>query len=304
MPGSLRGDDLRIKQIFNNLLSNAFKYTDSGTIEWRVSFERDGDAGWLVSSVRDTGIGIRPENVHNLFSEYNQVDTQANRKVEGTGLGLAITKRFVDMMGGTITVESEYGKGTTFHVRLRQQIARATPIGRDVAKSLMEMRYALAKRNTTKRQERAKLSYARVLVVDDITTNLDVARGMMKPYGMKVDCATSGRRAIEMIRAEKARYDAIFMDHMMPEMDGIEAARIIHEEIDTEYARNIPIIALTANAVVGTEEMFLSKGFQDFIPKPIDTAKLDAVLRRWVRDKSRESNATAITNTTPKPGVS
>ena len=304
LPGSLRGDDLRIKQIFNNLLSNAFKYTDSGTIEWRVSFERDGDSGWLVSSVRDTGIGIRPENVHNLFSEYNQVDTQANRKVEGTGLGLAITKRFVDMMGGTITVESEYGKGTTFHVRLRQQIARATPIGRDVAKSLMEMRYALAKRNTTKRQERAKLSYARVLVVDDITTNLDVARGMMKPYGMKVDCATSGRRAIEMIRAEKARYDAIFMDHMMPEMDGIEAARIIHEEIGTEYARNIPIIALTANAVVGTEEMFLSKGFQDFIPKPIDTAKLDAVLRRWVRDKSRESNATAITNTTPKPGVS
>ncbi len=290
LPGSLRGDDLRIKQIFNNLLSNAFKYTDSGTIEWRVSFERDGDSGWLVSSVRDTGIGIRPENVHNLFSEYNQVDTQANRKVEGTGLGLAITKRFVDMMGGTITVESEYGKGTTFHVRLRQQIARATPIGRDVAKSLMEMRYALAKRNTTKRQERAKLTYARVLVVDDITTNLDVARGMMKPYGMKVDCAISGRRAIEMIRAEKAHYDAIFMDHMMPEMDGIEAARIIHEEIGTEYARNIPIIALTANAVVGTEEMFLSKGFQDFIPKPIDTAKLDAVLRRWVRNKEREKS--------------
>ncbi len=118
----------------------------------------------------------------------------------------------------------------------------------------------------------------------------------MKPYGMKVDCATSGRRAIEMIRAEKAHYDAVFMDHMMPEMDGIEAARIIHEEIGTEYARNIPIIALTANAVVGTEEMFLSKGFQDFIPKPIDTAKLDAVLRRWVRDKSRENDATTITH--------
>ncbi|MDR1744123.1 MAG: response regulator, partial [Planctomycetota bacterium] len=257
LPSSLCGDDLRIRQIFNNLLSNAFKYTESGTVEWRISFERDGDAVWLVSSVRDTGIGMKPEGVARLFSEYNQVDAQANRKVEGTGLGLAITKRFVEMMGGSITAESEYGKGSAFHVRLRQSVAREAPIGGDVARSLMDMRYTLAKRGRNRKLAHADLSYARVLVVDDIATNLDVARGMLKPYGLKIDCATSGRRAIEAIRAEKPRYDAIFMDHMMPEMDGIEATRIIREEIGTEYARNIPIVALTANAIVGNEEMFL-----------------------------------------------
>ena len=297
LPSSLCGDDLRVRQIFNNLLSNAFKYTKSGTVEWRVSFERDdSDAGWLVSSVRDTGIGIRPENLQNLFSEYNQIDIKANRNVGGTGLGLSITKHFVEMMGGSITVESEYGKGTTFHVRLRQAITLATPIGRHVADSLMGMRYTLAKRNKNKKRDTAKLPSASVLVVDDITTNLDVARGLLKPYGLRVDCATSGSQAVAMIRAGKRLYDAIFMDHMMPEMDGIEAARIIREEIGTEYARNIPIIALTANAIVGSEEMFLNKGFQDFISKPIDTAKLDAVLRRWIRNKSRENNMTSIKN--------
>ncbi len=293
LPCSLYGDDLRIKQIFNNLLSNALKYTESGTVEWRVSFERDGDTVWLVSSVRDTGIGITPENMRKLFSEYSQVDAKANRKVDGTGLGLAITKRFVEMMDGAIGVESEYGKGTTFHVRLRQKMALERPIGEDVAHSLMTMRYTLAKHDSRKKLDRIQLPYAHVLVVDDIVTNADVAKGMMKPYGLKVDCATSGRRAVEMIRAADPRYSAIFMDHMMPEMDGIEATRIIREEIGTEYARNIPIIALTANALVGNEKMFLDKGFQDFISKPIDMVKLDSVLRRWVRDKSQEESLAA-----------
>ena len=296
LPISLLGDDLRVRQIFNNLLSNAIKYTDSGTVEWRVAFERDGDAGWFVSSVRDTGIGIRPENLSNLFSEYNQINAKANRTVEGTGLGLSITKRFIDLIGGSITVESEYGKGTTFHVRLRQEITLATPIGRDVAGSLMDMRYALAKRNQSKKRETTKLPAASVLVVDDIATNLDVARGLLKPYGLRIDCAISGRQAVEIIRAEKRLYDAIFMDHMMPEMDGMEAVRIIREEIGTEYARNIPIIALTANAILGNEKMFLDNGFQDFISKPIDTAKLDAVLRRWIKDRRRENDATTITH--------
>ncbi len=288
LPSSLCGDDLRVKQIFNNLLSNAFKYTDSGTVEWRISFERDGDAFWLVSSVRDTGIGISPENMGRLFSEYNQVDVNANRKVEGTGLGLAITRRFAEMMDGSVTAESEYGKGTTFHVRLRQTVALETPIGGEVAQNLMDMHYALAKRLRNKKVKRVQLPYARVLVVDDIVTNLDVAKGMLKPYGLKIDCVTGGRRAVELIRAGKPRYNAVFMDHMMPEMDGIEATRIIREEIGTEYAKNMPIIALTANAIVGNEEMFLRRGFQDFISKPIDMAKLDAVLRRWVRDRGRE----------------
>ncbi|MDR1663974.1 MAG: response regulator [Clostridiales bacterium] len=287
LPGELYGDDLRVKQIFNNLLSNAFKYTHEGTVEWRVTYERDGDDVWLLSHIQDTGIGIEPENLAKLFSEYNQVDISTNRRVEGTGLGLAITKRLVEMMDGTITVESEYGKGSVFSVKIRQRHVTDKPIGKPVAENLMGLRYTLSKRNKNK-LARVNLSYAHVLVVDDIPTNLDVVKGMMKPYGLKIDCAISGQQAVDMVRGESPRYSAVFMDHMMPGMDGIEATQIIRKEIGTEYARNVPVIALTANAIVGNEEMFLNKGFQDFISKPIDMAKLDAVLRRWVRDKRVE----------------
>jgi CheY-like chemotaxis protein len=137
------------------------------------------------------------------------------------------------------------------------------------------------------RQKRINLPYARVLVVDDNITNLDVAKGLMKPYGMNVDCVTSGQQAVDAIRAGELRSNAVFMDHMMPGMDGIEAVRAIRE-IDTDYAKNIPIIALTANAIVGNEELFLNKGFQAFLSKPIDISRLDEVIRNWVRDKNQE----------------
>jgi CheY-like chemotaxis protein len=233
-------------------------------------------------------MGIRPDDVQKIFSDYNQVDTRTNRKVEGTGLGLAITRRLVDMMDGTITVESEYGKGTAFHVRLRQAIASDVPIGEEIAGNLMNMRYTLSRRAGKTKHGRVNLSYAHVLVVDDVVTNLDVAKGMMKPYKVNIDCALSGQEAIDMIRKGEPKYSAIFMDHMMPGMDGIEAARLIREDIGTEYARKIPIIALTANAIVGNSEMFLNKGFQDFVSKPIDMMKLDAVLRTWVRNRELE----------------
>ncbi len=288
LPVALYGDDLRVKQVFNNLLSNAFKYTDSGTVDWRVSFEREGSVVWLISSVADTGIGMKPESVKKLFTEYNQVDVQSSRRVEGTGLGLAITKRLVEMMGGTISVQSEYGKGSVFTVRLKQGFVSGTSIGKTVADNIMRLRYAISKHDNSAKQGRIDLSYARVLVVDDIMTNLDVAKGMLKPYKITVDYALSGPQAIDVIRAGAPRYSAVLMDHMMPGMDGIEATRIIREEIGTDYARNIPVIALTANAIVGNKEMFLENGFQDFISKPIDMAKLDAVLRRWVRDKELE----------------
>ncbi|MDR1705418.1 MAG: response regulator [Clostridiales bacterium] len=288
-PVTLYGDDIRVKQIFNNLLSNAFKYTNSGTVAWNIGFERDGDTFWIVSEVRDTGIGMKPEGLRKLFSDYNQIDAATNRKVQGTGLGLAITKRLVEMMDGFIEAESEYGKGSAFRVRIRQSAVSYAPIGKDVADNLMALRYTLAKRDRQAKLSRVDLSYANVLVVDDIPTNLDVVKGMMKPYKMRIDCAVSGSQAIAMMRAGIPRYDVIFMDHMMPEMDGVEAARIIREDIGTEYAKNIPIIALTANAVVGNEEMFLQIGFSDFLSKPIDIVKLDSVLRRWLRDKSRET---------------
>jgi CheY-like chemotaxis protein len=275
-----------VKQVFNNLLSNAFKYTDSGTVDWTLTYERDGDYVWLVSDIKDTGRGMKPEEMEKLFSDYNQV--AANRLIGGTGLGLSITKRLAEMMDGSITAESEYGKGSVFHVRLRQILASDAPIGPEAAQNLMSLRYTLAKRGAQTKLARIDLSGSHVLVVDDIPTNLDVVRGMLRPYNLKIDCANSGPQAIEMIGAGEPRYSAVFMDHMMPEMDGIEAVRVIREEIGTDYAKTVPIIALTANAIVGNEEMFLSKGFQDFISKPIDMAKLDAAIRCWVRDKSFE----------------
>jgi CheY-like chemotaxis protein/anti-sigma regulatory factor (Ser/Thr protein kinase) len=285
---TLFGDELRIKQVFNNLLSNAFKYTKEGTVCWSVSTERDGDDVWLVSEVRDTGIGIRAEDVDKLFASYSQVDVKSHRTVEGTGLGLSITKNLVQMMDGEIGVESVYGKGTTFRVRLRQGFVNDTPIGETVARNLKKFEYFDQQRDRSEKLVRIRLPYARVLVVDDVQVNLDVACGMMKPYQMQIDCATSGKEAIELIKAEEVRYNAIFMDHMMPEMDGIEATRIIREEIGTEYAQTVPIIALTANAIVGNEEMFLSKGFQAFLSKPIDIQRMDQVIRAWVRDKELE----------------
>jgi signal transduction histidine kinase/DNA-binding response OmpR family regulator/ABC-type amino acid transport substrate-binding protein len=298
LPGLLYGDDLRIKQIFNNLLSNAFKYTNSGIVEWNVSFENDGDTGiWLISSIKDSGIGIKPEDIQKLFSDYNQADIKINRKVEGTGLGLAITKRLVEMMDGNITVESEYGVGTTFHVRLHQKLAagaQIVPIGKNISEDLMNFKYTVSKRAKNAKLFRVDLSYANVLIVDDVPVNLDVLKGMMNPYGMHIECALSGQQAIDMIKSGKTHYSAVFMDHMMPDIDGIETTRIIREEIGTDYARNIPIIAVTANAIVGNEELFLSKGFQAFITKPIDIMKLDAVLRQYVRDKNLEKEAGSV----------
>jgi signal transduction histidine kinase/CheY-like chemotaxis protein len=285
---SLYGDELRIKQVFNNLLSNAFKYTRKGRVSWSISSEHDGESVWLVSEIKDSGIGIRPEDVSKLFMDYNQVDVKSHRAVEGTGLGLAITKNLVQMMDGSIEVESTYGEGSSFHVRLRQGFVSDTRIGDDVAKNLKHFKYSDEKRLRSEKLIRIRLPYARVLVVDDVPVNLDVARGMMQPYQMQIDCVTSGEEAVELVRDGEVRYNAIFMDHMMPVMDGIEATRIIREEIGTDYAKSVPIIALTANAIAGNEELFLGKGFQAFLSKPIDIERMDQVIRKWVRDRELE----------------
>ena len=294
LPARLYGDDLRIRQIFNNLLSNAFKYTEEGTVELRVSCEAEDDFVWITIRVSDTGIGIRGEDLVDIFFNYTQIDTKSHRKIEGTGLGLPITKKIAEMMGGSVSVESEHGKGSVFTVKIRQQFAAYAAhvtIGAEVAKNLMKFRYLENRRSKNSQLARIKLSYARILLVDDVTINLDVAKGMMKLYDMQIDCVTSGQAAIDAIRAEEVKYDAIFMDHMMPAMDGIEAVKIIRNEIGSEYAKTVPIIALTANAIIGNEEMFLRNGFQAFLSKPIDIARLDSILREWVRDKEFEQNS-------------
>jgi len=287
-PNRLYGDDLRVKQILNNLLSNAVKYTNTGTIDFIIRHEKDGKDVWLDISVRDTGVGIRKENVKYLFTDYYQEENQANRRAEGTGLGLSITKRLVEVMNGEISAESQYGKGSVFRIRIRQGFVNSEVIGFDVANKLCELRYSDSSELPSKRIERIDLRHARVLIVDDIQTNLDVTAGLLRKYRMKIDCVTSGEEAVERIRSGQPIYDVIFMDHMMPGMDGIETTQAIRG-IDSEYARNVPIIALTANVIIGNEEMFMSNGFQDFLSKPIDLFRLDEIIRLWVRDRKQES---------------
>ncbi|GHV71873.1 hypothetical protein AGMMS49928_25870 [Spirochaetia bacterium] len=287
IPVKLFGDEMRVKQILNNILSNAFKYTDAGTVVFTVSWVRQDENAWITFTVTDTGRGMRQEDIPKIFSEYSQLDADANRHIEGTGLGLSITKNLVHLMGGTITVESEYGKGSSFTVQIPQKIVDETPIGETTARNLEFFRF-MENRRSRGRLIRSYMPYGRVLVVDDVDTNLDVVRGLMLPYGLSIDCAPSGPEAIEKIRAGNPVYDLVFMDHMMPGMDGVEAVRIIRNEIDSDYARNVPIIALTANALAGNEEMFLSKGFNAYISKPIDIMQLDVALNTWVRNKQSE----------------
>ena len=284
----LYGDELRVKQIANNLLSNAIKYTKKGTVELKISCDPEDDGlAWLTIQVRDTGLGIRQDDMEKLFIDYVQVDLEANRNIEGTGLGLPLAKRLAEMMDGSITVESEYGQGSVFTARLRQKIASDIRMDPEIVNSLRSFQFSDGRLNLNMRFTRVRLPYARVLIVDDNQTNLDVARGLMRPYGMYIDCVDNGWKAVDVIRAEDVIYNAVFMDHMMPGLDGIETTRLIRE-IGTDYAKNLPIIALTANAIVGSEEMFLSQGFQAFLSKPIDIFRLDALIKHWVRDENLE----------------
>jgi signal transduction histidine kinase/DNA-binding NarL/FixJ family response regulator/HPt (histidine-containing phosphotransfer) domain-containing protein len=285
-PARLIGDELRLKQILNNLLSNAIKYTEEGSITLSVTW-RQNETGFLSFTITDTGRGIKKEDMEKLFSAYTQFETASNKNTQGTGLGLSITKGLVENMGGTITAESEYGKGSIFRVQIPQHAVGETVIGRETAENLRSFKFSDNWRERTANFVRHRMPYGKVLVVDDFETNLDVMTGILMPYHLQVDTALSGKEAVEMVRAEEPRYDLIFMDHMMPEMDGIETGRIIRE-IDSDYTRNVPMIALTANAIAGNRELFLENGFNDFISKPVDIKKLDAVLNRWIRDKQSE----------------
>ncbi|MDR2143592.1 MAG: response regulator [Treponema sp.] len=290
IPSKLYGDELRIKQILNNLLSNAFKYTEKGYVRLLIGWERQEDTALLDFTVEDSGRGIKKEDLERLFSEYTQFERAANRRIEGTGLGLSITKGLVERMTGKISVESEYGKGSVFRVSLPQGIVDEKPIGGEMAGNLRNFRF-IEERSRSRGNTliRSWMPYGKVLVVDDLETNLDVMKGLLMPYGLRVDTAISGKEAIERIRSGSVSYDVVFMDHMMPEMDGIEATRIIRNEIGNPCARQAAIVALTANAVAGNREMFLANGFTDFISKPIDINQLDMVLNRWVRDKQSEA---------------
>ena len=293
---TLYGDDLRVKQIFNNLLSNAFKYTREGTVTLKIGCIKENETEIrLTVSVSDTGIGIREEDMVQLFEDFTQVDAQANRLIEGTGLGLSITKGLADLMDGKITVESEYGKGTTFHVGLLQGYVNNELINDETINNLCNFSYEDTSTPTHK-SSLPDLSNVKVLIVDDYIPNLDVAKWILSKYNMHVDCVTSGQDAVDRISQGEPIYDAIFMDHMMPGMDGMEATGLIRT-LGSEYAATIPVIALTANAVIGNEQMFLENGFQAFLSKPINRSKLDVVVRKWLMNENEA--VTEEKNTAP-----
>jgi len=283
IPSRLSGDELRIKQILNNLLSNAFKYTEKGEISVSISAEykeEDPSMVTLIFRIADTGQGMTAEQLDKLFDEFTRFNTDVNSKVEGTGLGMSITKQLVLIMGGKIDVESEPDKGSVFTVRLPQKIENAEVLGREMAEKLKNFRSVdLSQMEKNARIECEYMPYGKVLIVDDVDTNLYVARGLMSPYGLNIETAKSGFELIEKIK-NGAVYDIIFLDHFMPKMDGIEAAKIIRE-----MGYKNPVIALTANAIVGQSEMFTKNGFDGFISKPIDIRELNATLNKLVRDK-------------------
>ena len=281
IPARLFGDELRVKQIFNNLLSNAFKYTDEGSVVLSVFAEPNSsdDSVTLVFKVSDTGQGMTEAQVSELFDEYSRFNMEANRTSEGTGLGMSITRNLIDLMHGDIKVESEPGKGSTFTVHLPQGKRGADVLGQQIAENLRQFRAGSRAQMKRVQITREPMPYGSVLVVDDVETNIYVARGILTPYGLRIDTASSGYEAIEKIKSGN-EYDIVFMDHMMPGMDGIEATRIIR---NMGYRRSI--VALTANAVAGQADVFLGNGFDDFISKPIDIRQLNNVLNRLIRDK-------------------
>jgi signal transduction histidine kinase/response regulator RpfG family c-di-GMP phosphodiesterase len=282
MPSRLLGDELRIKQILNNLISNAFKYTDEGSIKLSICAEKnesDANTVTLIAKVSDTGRGLTEEQLEKLFEEYTRFNTDTGRFIEGVGLGLSITQRLVSMMKGKISVESKFGKGSVFTVHLPQGIVDSQVLGSGVVESLSQFRMNVTKQSKKSQILREPMPYGKVLIVDDVKSNLYVAKGLMLPYGLSIDTVSSGYEAIEKIKSGKV-YDIVFMDHMMPGMDGIETVKILR---GLEYGNTI--VALTANAVVGQADMFIGNGFDAFLSKPIDIRQLNSVLNKYIHDK-------------------
>jgi signal transduction histidine kinase/CheY-like chemotaxis protein/PAS domain-containing protein len=281
IPLYLVGDELRIKQVMFNLLSNAFKYTSVGEVI--LSFSVDNvseDKTILIISVNDTGQGMTPDQVSMLFEEYSRFNLEANRSSAGSGLGMTITGNLVKMMNGMICVDSTPGKGSIFMIRIPQEVSAPGLLGKDAAANLMKFRSSMERKKKTK-IVREPMPYGKVLVVDDMPSNIDVAKLLLKPYQLQIDTAESGFQAIDIVKSGMV-YDIVFMDHMMPKMDGMETTKKMRE---INYMH--PILALTANAVVGQKEIFLANGFDGFISKPIDIRQLNDALNKFIRDKER-----------------
>ncbi|MDR1811630.1 MAG: response regulator [Candidatus Fibromonas sp.] len=299
IPQKLLGDDLRLRQIFNNLLSNAIKYSNNGTITFSVKSELEKKSETetlccLNCYVQDMGTGISEENLPKLFGDYQTVNQLAHRNSEGTGLGLAICKKLVEMMDGEIWVESKLNMGSKFSFRIKIRVIDEKPIGKKTANNLMSLKYVRPAR-TEGNFIFEEMPHGRILIVDDVITNLEVARRLMEPYKMHIETAMNGYEALDRVKECEEDYDIIFMDYMMPGMDGIETTKIIRE-----LGYKGTIVVLTANAVIGADKMFKENGFDNFISKPIDIKKLDAIIKKYVRNRSKNP---AETNGEKGPGI-
>ena len=264
LPMYLNGDYIRIKQIIVNLLTNAVKYTNEGFIEFNVNTVRKDNICRLIISVKDSGIGIKKENIEKLFTKFERLDLEKNMTIEGTGLGLAITKKLVELMNGKIVVDSTYGKGSTFTVSIDQKIINK--------KKIVPVQAKIVKKINIKGKK--------VLIVDDNLINLKVASRLLETYKLNIETVTSGFECIEKIETGNA-YDLILMDDMMPKMSGVETFK----KLQKIEGFDIPVVALTANAIAGMKENYLSVGFCDYISKPIDKKELERVLKTYLNAK-------------------
>ncbi len=274
LPSKMYGDEMRLKQIYTNILNNAIKYTEKGEITLTLTGEEIGDDKiFTKATISDTGIGIREEDLDKIFDAFQRVDEEKNQKIEGTGLGMSITKQLVELMGGKIYVESEYGKGSTFHVELVQGIVDRTPIGR--------IDQAVEQNREIEKHKRAVLlaPEAKLLVVDDNQMNLNVMKGLLKRTEMQVDLVLSGKEALEAVT--KTSYDVILMDHMMPEMDGVEALHRLRKLKENQNPQ-AKVIVLTANAAIGSREEYLKMGFDDYLSKPIEAMNLENMIKKYL----------------------
>ena len=283
IPSMLYGDEVRIKQVVINLLSNAVKYTQKGFISLSARSEmKDNNKILLTISIRDSGIGIRKEDMDRLFQSFQRVDEGTNAGIEGTGLGLSISHQLVEMMGGKITVDSIYQKGSVFTIQIEQDIVNENPMGH----------MDFMTRGSTHKRKKYKQIFeapdAHVLVVDDNEMNLLVAKKLLRETKIQVDLAKSGKECLELTKQHF--YNVIFMDHMMPEMDGVETLNRVRQQ-ENGLCREVPVIALTANVTAGAEQIYQEKGFQNYLAKPISSSLLEAVLLKYLPKELVEYNA-------------
>lgn len=266
IPAVLYGDSTKLRQVLVNLLSNAIKYTESGFIKCMLSGETEGDKVKLHFQIRDTGVGIKKKDMPRLFEEFRRIEENHSGHIEGTGLGISITIQFLKLMGSELKVDSEYGKGSNFHFVLEQKIVKDTPIG-DIKNT------STKKKENTDRVIDAK--GIRVLVIDDNNINIKIFKALLKNSNMVIDEGYSGMECLKML--EENKYDIVFLDHMMPVMDGVETIRK-HKANTESINKDTPIIVLTANAIVGAREEYMKEGFSDYLTKPIQIEKLNRII--------------------------